>query len=213
MWQLPLCDNYFAVTFSVEAIRQDFLIFANQDTLGKGTKSRYSELSTAVMSSAITSLSVVEYLSGSFTPACEYIDGTLRQKPMPTKLHAFMQFLLVTLLREQGVEALAEVSVRVSPTRYLIADVIADVAIEDPYPTHPVNLCVEILSPEDRLSAVFTKCEEYHAWGVLCCWVLDPVKQTAWEYHAGCDPAKMDLGATLRAGKLAISLNELFARL
>jgi hypothetical protein len=28
------------------------------------------------------------------------------------------------------------------------------------------------------------KCEEYHAWGVRFCWVIDPVKRTAWEYHS-----------------------------
>jgi|SRR5450432_1389286 Uma2 family endonuclease len=162
------------------------------------------------MSSATTSVSVAEYLSGSFKPACEYIDGVLRQKPMPTKLHALMQFLLVALLRRQGVEALAEVSVRVSPTRFLIPDVIADIRIEDPYPTAAVALCVEILSPEDRLSTVFAKCEEYHAWGVPCCWIIDPVKQTAWEYHLGCDPARVAPEAILRAGELAASLNELF---
>lgn len=163
------------------------------------------------MSSATTSISVDDYLSSSFKPACEYIDGVLRQKPMPTKLHALIEFLLVTVLRRQGFEALAEVTVRVSVTRFLVPDVIADVRIEDPYPTQPVALCVEILSPEDRLSAAFAKCEEYHAWGVPYCWVLDPVKQTAWEYHAHCDPARIEHGGTLRASKLSASLDEVFS--
>lgn len=116
------------------------------------------------MSTFISSISVDEYLSSSFKPACEYVDGMLRQKPMPTKLHALVQFLLVTLLRKQGFEALAEVSVRVSATKFLIPDVLADTQIEDPYPTRPVALCVEILSAEEGLSAAFAKCEEYHAW-------------------------------------------------
>jgi Uma2 family endonuclease len=162
------------------------------------------------MSSA-TSIPVDEYLSSSFKPACEYIDGALRQKPMPTKLHALIEFLLVTLLCRQGFEALAEVTVRVSATKFLIPDVIANVRIEDPYPTQPVALCVEILSPEDRLSAAFAKCEEYHAWGVPYCWVVDPVKQTAWEYHAHCDPARIEHGGRLHAGKLSASLDELFS--
>src|SRR6266516_2252854 len=114
------------------------------------------------MSSATSSMPVEEYLNSSFKPACEYIDGVLRQKSMPTKLHALIQFLLVTLIRRQGFEALAEVTVRVSATKFLIPDVIADTRIEEPYPTQPVTLCVEILSPEDRLSAAFAKCEEYH---------------------------------------------------
>jgi hypothetical protein len=29
-----------------------------------------------------------------------------------------------------------------------------------------VHLCVESLSPEDRIGAVIAKCEDYHDWGV-----------------------------------------------
>ncbi len=162
------------------------------------------------MSTFTSSVSVDEYLSASFKPACEYIDGILRRKPIPTKLHALVQFLLVTLLRKQGFEALAEVSVRVSATKFLIPDVIADLQIEDPYPTRPVPLCVEILSLEDRLSAAFAKCEEYHAWGVPYCWIIDPIKRTAWEYHAIGDPARTEQGGTVRAGTAVISLEEIF---
>jgi Uma2 family endonuclease len=168
-------------------------------------------LEEAAMNGLTSSISVEEYLSSSFKPACEDIDGVLRQKSVPTKLHALIQFLLVTLLRRQGVEALAEVTVHVSSTKFLIPDVLADAKIEDPYPTRPVALCVEILSPEDRISAAFAKCEEYHAWGVPYCWVLDPVKRTAWEYHAHCDPVKVEQGGTLHADKLLVGMDELFS--
>ena len=161
------------------------------------------------MSSITSTMSVEEYLAASFKPPCEYIDGVLRQKSTPTKLHALVQFLLVTLVRKQGWEALAEVTVRLSASKFLVPDVIVDEQIEDPYPTRPVTLCVEILSPEDRLSAAFAKCEEYHAWGVPYCWVIDPLKQTAWEYHAQFDTIKVGSNGTLYAGKLTISLQEL----
>lgn len=157
-----------------------------------------------------TLVSVEEFLKQSAKPACEYLDGVLHQKPVPTKLHALVQFLLVTLLRRQGVEALAEVTVRLSETRFLVPDVIADVRIQDPYPTAPVRLCAEVLSPEDRLSAAFAKCEEYHAWGVPYCWVVDPVKRTGWEYHAGLDPVRVEAGGSLRAGALSVEMTELF---
>ena len=165
------------------------------------------------MSSATTSISVEEYLRGSFKPQCEYIDGVLRPKPMPTKLHALIQFLLVGMLRKQGFEALAEVSVRVSATRFLIPDVIADVQIEDPYPASPVMLCVEILSPDDRLSAAFAKCEEYHSWGVPYCWVIDPLKRNGWEYHAQDELRPIERSGILRAGKMNAHLEELFSTL
>jgi Uma2 family endonuclease len=77
-------------------------------------------------------------------------------------------------------------------------------------------LCVEILSPEDRLGATLAKCEEYHAWGVPFCWVIDikeqvdPEKQTAWHYHSGTDPERIPSGGTLLAGQLSLPLAQLF---
>jgi hypothetical protein len=58
---------------------------------------------------------------------------------------------------------------------------------------------------------MLSKCEEYHAWGVLFCWVIDPVKRTAWEYHSASEPARET--ATLRAGDLSVNLDELFSAL
>ena len=162
------------------------------------------------MGSTSTLMSVDEYLKYSSKPNAEYIDGVLRPKSMPTKPHSLIQGRIMNMLCDQGVESLVEMTLRVSPTKFLIPDVIADPEIEDPYPTEPVMLCVEILSPEDRLGATFTKCEEYHAWGVPHCWVIDPVKQTGWEYDAECDPVRVEIGGTLHAGNLAVRLVDLF---
>lgn len=85
--------------------------------------------------------------------------------------------------------------------------------IQSPYPTEPVLLCVEILSPEDRIGAMLAKCELYHAWGVPFCWVVDPEKQTAWQYHSGGEPEHVDRTGTLTAGALSVRLEELFADL
>jgi Uma2 family endonuclease len=161
--------------------------------------------------SAATTVSVEDYLHRTEKPYCEYVDGVLRPKAMPTTLHARVQFLLQVLLRRQGVEALAEVNVRLSPTKYLIPDVIAAAEIRGPYPTEPVLLCVEILSPEDRVGAMLAKCEEYHAWGVPFCWVIDPEKQIAWQYPSGGEPERVDRDGTVTAGDLSVSLNELFS--
>ena len=161
--------------------------------------------------SAATTVSVEDYLHRTEKPYCEYVDGVLRPKAMPTKLHALIQKTLMTLLDRQGVEALSEVQVRLSPTRYLIPDVIAAPEIQSPYPIDPVLLCVEILSPEDRIGTMLAKCEQYHAWGVPFCWVIDPEKQTGWHYHAGSEPERVDRGGTLIAGQLSVQLEELFA--
>lgn len=161
--------------------------------------------------SATAIVSVEDYVHRTEKPYCEYVDGVLYPKAMPTKLHALVQYMLQVLLRGQGVEALAEVHVRLSPTKYLIPDVIAAPEIQSPYPTEPALHCVEILSPEDHIGAMLAKCEEYYAWGVPFCWVVDPEKQTAWQYHAGCEPERIPPAGTLLAGNLRVLLAELFS--
>jgi Uma2 family endonuclease len=162
--------------------------------------------------SASTIVSVEDYLRRTEKPYCEYIDGVLYPKAMATTLHALIQKILMALLDLQGVQALAEVHVRLSPTKWLIPDVIAAQKLQHPYPTEPVLLCVEILSPEDRVGATLAKCEQYHDWGVPFCWVIDPEKQIAWQYPAGAEPERVDRPGMLTAGNLKVSLEELFAQ-
>jgi Uma2 family endonuclease len=160
--------------------------------------------------SATAIVSVEDYLRLTEKPLCEYVDGLLHPKAMPTKLHAFAQYMLIVLLRRQGVEALSEMTVRLSTTKYLIPDVIAAPELQSPYATKPVLLCVEILSPEDRVGAMLAKCEAYHAWGVPFCWIVDPEKRTGWQYHSGGEPERVDRGGRLLAGELSVALDELF---
>ena len=113
--------------------------------------------------SATTLIPVGEYFRYSEKPTCEYRDGVLYPKPMPTAFHALLEFMLVVMLRKLGLKSASELTVRLSPTKFLVPDVIAAHVIQNPYPTEPVLLCCEILSPEDRLGTMLTKCEEYHA--------------------------------------------------
>ena len=161
--------------------------------------------------SATTLVAVDEYLRYSDKPNCEYREGVLYPKPMPATFHGLLEFMLVAMLRKLGLQAAPEVMVTLSPTKYLVPDVIAAPSLQNPYPTEPVLLCCEILSPEDRLGTMLAKCEEYHAWGVPFCWVIDPVKRTAWEYHSAGEPERVT--ATLRAGELSVALEELFSAL
>ncbi len=161
---------------------------------------------------ATTLVTVEEYLRCSEKPNREYRDGLVTVKAMPTKLHAMLQRTLLQVLQDRGLEPYPELSLRISPRKYLVPDVAAvREDFEGPYPTEPVLLCCEILSPEDRLGAMLSKCEEYHAWGVPYCWVIDPVKRTAWEYHAGLEPVRVP--EALSAGELRLALTELFAPL
>lgn len=162
-----------------------------------------------MLMSSTTLVPVEEYLRYSDKPNCEYRDGVLYPKPMPTTFHGLLEFMLVVMLRRLGLQAAPEVTVRISPTRYLVPDVVAAPVLQSPYPTDPVLLCCEILSPEDRLGTMLAKCEEYHAWGVPFCWVIDPEKRSAWEYHSSAEPVRVT--ASVRAGEFTVNLEELFS--
>lgn len=158
---------------------------------------------------------VEEYLRLTEKPHREYRDGVLYPKAMPTRLHSIIQRVLTNLLQNASgpdkAEAFPELTLRISSTKYLVPDIAVAEDFDGPYPTEAVRLCCEILSPEDRLGASLAKCEEYHAWGVPFCWVIDPVKRAAWEYHSGGEPVRA-IGA-LRAGDIAVGLDELFSSL
>jgi Uma2 family endonuclease len=161
--------------------------------------------------SASALVSIEDYFRHSGKPNCEYWDGAIIPKPMPTKQHSLIQYALLMLLRAQGVQPYPELTLRTSQTRFLVPDVAVAADFPGPYPTQPVLLCCEILSPEDRLGAIFSKCEEYHAWGVPFCWVVDPIKRTAWEYHLNAEPTRVT--TALNAGELCVTLTELFSTL
>ncbi|HEY3937250.1 MAG TPA: Uma2 family endonuclease [Bryobacteraceae bacterium] len=130
-----------------------------------------------------TQVSVEEYLGTSHKPACEYIDGVLIQKPMPTLDHSFIQSRIIALIAAffRAYVALPELTVRLREKEWLVPDVAITRRdrLERPYPTKPVHVCIEILSPEDRFSKVISKLEDYFAWGVPFCWIIDPAKQRA----------------------------------
>ena len=108
---------------------------------------------------------VDEYLRYSEKPNCEYRDGVLYPKPWPTTDHGLLEFMLAAMLSKLSLQAAPEVTVRLSHTKFLVPDVIAASVLQIPYPTEPVLLCCEILSSEDRLGTMLSKCEEYHYLG------------------------------------------------
>lgn len=178
-------------------------------------KLRKRKMDSGILSSMSTTahVSVEDYLRRTEKPYCEYVEGVLYPKAMPTLGHSLLEFFLVSMLRRAGLDAAQELTVRLSPTRYLLPDVVAARHLESPYPTEPVLLCAEILSPEYRLGAMFAKCEQYHAWGVPYCWVVDPVKRVAWEYPQGSEPARLGSSGKLQAGEVQVDIEELFAQL
>lgn len=177
---------------------------------------RYSRGMAAGSTTPLTlGISVEQYLATSYKPACEYLDGVLRPKPMPTRKHGLLQARLMQLIANvyTEFEAESEVTVRIREGKYFIPDIIVQRQdhIQDPYPTEPVHLCVEILSPDDRMSEVLAKCEEYHAWGLAMTWIVDPDNERAWEYARGERPREVAPDGSLTAEGISIPVFEVFS--
>ena len=76
---------------------------------------------------------------------------------------------------------LPSLRIRVSDTRVRVPDVcvLAENAPEEQVVTFPPILCIEILSPEDRMTRFMEKLKDFAEMGVPTCWIIDPVGHRA----------------------------------
>ena len=132
-----------------------------------------------------TLVSVEEYLSSTYEPDCDYVDGQLEERNVGEWNHSRLQgkicALLMSRYESRGILVAPELRIRVTPARFRIPDIC--VFLSDPgerVPSKPPLLCVEILSPEDRMSRVEARINDYLAMGVPYVWVLDPETNQAY---------------------------------
>lgn len=144
-----------------------------------------------------TKLTLDEFLALPETkPAGEYFDGTVVQKPMPTFAHGVIERLLGLLiglyLRQHPIgDGGPEIRCIFGPMgreRALVpdfvfvrADRLRGMRGNEPFHGAP-DLAVEILSPDDRMSAVLAKIRFYLTHGVRLVWLLDPDTRTITVY-------------------------------
>jgi Uma2 family endonuclease len=135
-------------------------------------------------------LSIDEYLNTSYKPDVDFVDGEIEERNVGTYDHAKIQLLIATLFEINGeawqTDAVVEQRIRVSPTRVRICDVAilrADTPHEDVTATPPL-ICIEILSPKDRLPRAKVVLSDYLAMGVPNLWLIDPIRRIAYTFDA-----------------------------
>jgi len=171
------------------------------------------------MATSPTLLSIDEYLRTSYHPDADYVDGEIEERNLGEYEHARLQSLIVSLFvaNEDAwmVEAVTEQRIRVSGSRVRIADIAilhADAPHEHVTATPPL-LCIEVLSPEDRLPRAQQVLADYLAMGVEHIWLIDPLRRGAFTYDADglhtADPANLTVPGT----PIRVDLTEAFARL
>ena len=139
-------------------------------------------MSTGVSNATIVSLE--EYLATAYEPDCDFVDGQLEQRNVGEWDHSRLQYKIAGyfLVRYEGMgmRAATELRIRVAPGRVRIPDFC--LFLEDPkqrVPSTPPFLCIEILSPDDRMSRIEVRINDYLAMGVNAVWVLDPETRQA----------------------------------
>ena len=129
------------------------------------------------------------YLQSTCEPDAEYVDGEIQQRPMGEYDHAAWQAAIQRwfFLHEQewNIDAVPELRVQVSPSRFRVPDV----AVLDMNQSVEQVACVpplavfEILSPEDSVIRLRQKLDDYARMGIAQIWVIDPADGATLKYE------------------------------
>jgi Uma2 family endonuclease len=135
-----------------------------------------------------TQISVEEYLHTVYRPDCDYVDGVVEERNLGERDHSWIQGRLVafflTRFKETGIAALPEWRFQTTPTRFRIPDIVVTRGKPDEQIlTKPPLLCIEIVSPEDRISRTNLRIQEYLDFGVPVVWLVDPAERRVWVYR------------------------------
>jgi Uma2 family endonuclease len=132
---------------------------------------------------------------------------------VPTWLHAALQLILGDFLKRAGYKSGSELELRIDPEWQPVPDVIGlSASPAGPYPTQPVDIVIEILSPDDPFPHVLKKCRHYARIGTQKIFVADPEEKTAWEWNEGAQRLERVDSLELPNGQ-SIALAEVWAEL
>ena len=131
-------------------------------------------------------VSLQDYLTTTYHPDCDYVDGVLVERNVGQKDHSKLQggVLVWFYARRQELRlaAFVEQRIRVGSRRFRIPDICV-VPLPEPDEqvfTQPPYICIEILSPEDTFPRLQERFDDYLAMGVPNIWVLDPGTRRGW---------------------------------
>ncbi len=167
---------------------------------------------------ASLAVSVEEYLHTMYRPDCDYVDGEVIERNVGEFSHSLIQRILMRILldleRKHPIRVMPELRSRVSATRYRIPDLCVMLKSQkvEPILNSPPFLCIEILSPEDRMSRILERVKEFLAFGVPYVWVIDPESRTAYQYTPDEGRQAREHLSTTNP-EITISLAEIFAEL
>ncbi len=155
-----------------------------------------------------------QYLSTSYDPDMEYVDGILVDRNVGDWTHSLIQSNLIFALtcRYPQVYAVPALRSKTAETRYRLPDVCVLLAIpKTKYLLDAAFVAIEILSEDDRMTRMMEKLEEYERKGVPNIWVIDPRLRKMSVYAAGAlNEVRADRIATTGEPSLELTRDEIF---
>jgi Uma2 family endonuclease len=154
---------------------------------------------------------VEEYLRSSWDPDREYLDGMVLERNWGELPHSYLQTIFWSIFRARGLHAFVELRTQVKQRRFRIPDVLA--MRETPksrFIGTPPFIAVEILSPEDQVSALGDKIDDYLDFGVPNIWVVDPSRRTISRWSREGSHVFTSAAETSN-GSVSITLEEIFS--
>lgn len=161
-----------------------------------------------------TMVTLQEYLSTSYDPDVEYVDGVLVERNVGAWLHSLVQSNLIFGIRSKypQVCVVPELRSQTSPTRYRLPDVCVLLAPpKTQYVLDAAFLAIEILSEDDSMTRMMEKLEEYERKGVPNIWLFDPrLRKMAVYANGGLTEIRGDRIATTGEPLLELAREEIF---
>jgi Uma2 family endonuclease len=141
--------------------------------------------------STATVVPLQEYLETSYRPDCEYLEGELLERNVGEIDHSLLQGLLIHYLVSRkgqwGITVFPEQRVQVKARRFRVPDISVVVGGRPSgrIIVQPPFLCVEVLSPPDRMAEMLERIDDYLSFGIPLCMVNSSHHPARVCLHAG----------------------------
>lgn len=149
-----------------------------------------------------------------YRPDCDFVEGHVVERNVGKKKHGYAQgevhFWFRSRKDQTRLQPIPELRIRVGSQRVRIPDVaVCELPLpEEEVLTAPPYLCVEIMSPEDTMSKLQDRLDDYLAFGVPNVWVIDPWKHRGWRVTADGWATATDGIMRTSDGRVAMALAE-----
>ena len=162
-----------------------------------------------------TLVSIGEYLSTSYHPDREYVEGQVVERNVGEYNHGFLQLIIGFALRACGLRTYVETRFKVREDRFRIPDIFALAPGQrrsGRYQTETPYIVVEVLSPDDRIADLNHKIAEYFERGVPNIWVVDPETRSL-TVHQPTETHTFTDRVTTADGLVSLDLADIFRQL